>query len=120
MYGEEFRRCPLRDGAAGDQANGFICAWPGRMPVAVSSGGGEVRQGWRIFADRWVALPGDREHWPEAVRVDGNPAPVIERDGAPQIRLGAGEHTIGGSFTWVRRPESLQIAPTTALVGLDG
>jgi hypothetical protein len=119
MYGEEFRRCPLRNGAAGDEANSFICAWPGRMHVAVSSGGGEFRQGWRIDADSWVALPGDNEHWPENVRVDGNPAPVTERGGAPQIRLGAGEHTISGSFTWVRRPESLQIAPTTALVDLS-
>src|SRR5678816_4854995 len=51
MYGEEFRRCPLRNGAAGDEASAFICAWPGRMRVAVSSGGGEFRQGWRIYAD---------------------------------------------------------------------
>jgi hypothetical protein len=119
MYGEEFRRCPLRDGAAGDAASAFACAWPGRLRVAVSSGGGEFRQGWRIYADSWVALPGDSEHWPENVRVDGNPAPVIERGGAPQIRLSTGEHTISGSFTWVRRPESLQIAPTTALVDLS-
>ncbi len=119
MYGEEFRRCPLRNGAAGDEASAFICAWPGRMRVAVSSGGGEFRQGWRIYADGWIALPGDGEHWPENVRVDGTPAPAIERGGAPQIRLSAGEHTISGSFTWVRRPESLQIAPTTALVDLS-
>ncbi|HEX4970072.1 MAG TPA: hypothetical protein VFV69_03385, partial [Steroidobacteraceae bacterium] len=103
MYGEEFRRCPLRNGAAGDEASAFICAWPGRMRVAVSSGGGEFRQGWRIYADSWIALPGDNEHWPEDVRVDGNPAPAIERGGAPQIRLSAGEHTISGRFAWVRR-----------------
>ncbi|HEY7639367.1 MAG TPA: hypothetical protein VH814_06550 [Steroidobacteraceae bacterium] len=119
MYGEEFRRCPLRDGAEGADASAFICTWPGRMHVAVSSGGGEFRQGWRLYAESWVALPGDSEHWPENVRVDGNPAPAIERGGAPQVRLSAGEHTISGTFTWVRRPESLQIAAATALVDLS-
>ena len=119
MYGEEFRRCPLRNGAAAQDAGAFACAWPGRLHVAVSSGGGEFRQSWRIYADSWVALPGDSEHWPENIRVDGNPAPAIERGGVPQVRLEAGDHTISGSFTWMRRPESLQIAATTALVDLS-
>ena len=73
MYGEEFRRCPVRNGVAAEEAAAFVCAWPGRMHVAVSSGGGEFRQSWRIYADSWVALPGDSEHWPEDVRVDGTP-----------------------------------------------
>jgi hypothetical protein len=119
MYGEEFRRCPLRNGVTAEDASSFICAWPGRLRVAVSSGGGEFRQSWRIYADSWVALPGDNEHWPENIRVDGNPAPAVERGGAPRVRLSAGEHTISGNFTWVRRPESLQIAATTALVDLS-
>jgi hypothetical protein len=119
MYGEEFRRCPLRNGVAAEEADAFICAWPGRLRVAVSSAGGEFRQSWRIYADTWVALPGDNEHWPENIRVDGNPAPAVERGGAPLLRLGAGEHTISGTFTWARRPESLQIAATTALVDLS-
>lgn len=119
MYGEEFRRCPMRNGVDPQDAGAFACAWPGRLRVAVSSDGGEFRQSWRTYADSWVALPGDSEHWPENTRVDGNPAPAIERDGVPRVRLGAGEHTISGSFAWVRRPESLQIAATTALVDLS-
>jgi hypothetical protein len=119
MYGEEFRRCPLRNGVAEADASSFICAWPGRLHVAVSSGGGEFRQGWRIYADSWVTLPGDSEHWPENIRIDGNPAPAVEHDGAPRVRLSAGEHTVSGNFSWVRRPESLQIAATTALVDLS-
>jgi len=118
MYGEEFRRCPLRNGVAADGANAFVCAWPGRMHVAVSSAGGEFRQSWRIYADSWVVLPGDSEHWPEDVRVDGNPAAAVERYSAPQLRLSAGDHTITGNFTWARRPESLQLAAITALVDL--
>ena len=119
MYGEEFRSCPLRNGVSAEDADDFICAWPGRLRVAVSADGGEFRQSWRIYSDIWIALPGDAEHWPENVRVDGYPAPASERDGVPQIRLGAGEHTISGTFTWVRRPESLQIAAATALVDLS-
>ena len=119
MYGEEFRRCPLRNGVAADAADAFVCTWPGRMHVAVSSDGGQFRQSWRIYADSWIALPGDSEHWPEDVRVDGAPAAAVERNGVPQIRLGAGDHTISGGFTWVRRPESLQLAALTALVDLS-
>ncbi|HKU15492.1 MAG TPA: hypothetical protein VJQ52_13930 [Steroidobacteraceae bacterium] len=118
LYGEEFRRCPLQDGLAADTEAAFVCAWPGRMRVAVSSGGGEFRQSWRLYAERWVALPGDRERWPEDVRVDGKPAPAVERDGIPQLRLAAGDHTVSGSFTWSRRPESLQLPAATALVDL--
>jgi len=62
MYGEEFRSCPVRNGVGADTADAFVCAWPGRMRVAVSSGGGEFRQSWRIYADSWIALPGDSEH----------------------------------------------------------
>src|SRR5688572_780165 len=119
MYGEEFRRCPLRNGASTSEASAFVCAWPGRMHVAVSSGGGEFRQGWRVYAESWVVLPGDGEHWPEDVRVSGNPAPAVEREGVPQVRLTPGDHIITGSFTWARRPESLQLALTTALVDLS-
>ncbi len=119
MYGEEFRRCPLRNGANAGDASAFVCAWPGRMHVAVSSGAGEFRQSWRIYAESWVVLPGDGEHWPEDVRVSGNPAPAVEREGVPQVRLTPGDHIISGSFTWARRPESLQLAPTTALVDLS-
>ena len=118
MYGQEFRRCPLRNGVAADGADAFVCTWPGRMHVAVSSSGGEFRQSWRIYAESRVALPGDGEHWPEDVRVDGAPAAAVEHDGVPQLRLGAGDHTITGSFTWTRRPESLQLAALTALVDL--
>ena len=119
LYGEEFRRCPVRDGEDADGADAFVCTWPGRMHVAVSSGGGEFRQSWRIYAESWIALPGDSEHWPEDLRVDGTPAAAVERDGVPQLRLSAGDHTISGSFTWARRPESLQLAPATALVDLS-
>jgi hypothetical protein len=37
----------------------------------------------------------------------------------PQLRLSAGEHTIGGRFSWSRRPESLRLARSTALVDLS-
>jgi hypothetical protein len=119
MYGEEFRRCPMRNGVRAEQAAAFVCTWPGRMRVAASSGGGDFRHSWRIYADSWVVLPGDSEHWPEDVRVDGTPAPAVERDGVPQLRLIAGEHTITGKFTWARRPESLQLPAATALVDLS-
>lgn len=117
MHGEEFRRCPLRKAAAAD-AQDFECRWPGRLHLAVGATGGEFSQRWTLQATQWIALPGDFTHWPENVTVDGSPEPVVIKEGFPRVRLVAGSHQIRGRFTWSRRPESLQVAPATALVDL--
>jgi hypothetical protein len=119
MYGEEFRRCPLRPAASGNDASAFACVWPGRMRVAVSSTGGDFSQRWRIYTDSWLTLPGDDGHWPEDVRVNGAVAPVVAREGAPHLRLPPGEYTVSGKFAWSRRPESLRVPAATALVDLS-
>jgi hypothetical protein len=118
MYGEEYRRCPLRNGVAPEDSSGFECRWPGRLRLSVASGGGEFAQRWRLYAEDWITLPGDETHWPENVAVDGAPAAVVAYEGAPRIRLGRGAHEVRGKFNWSRRPESLRIAPATALVDL--
>lgn len=119
MYGEEYRRCPLRNATNAHDASSFACVWPGRIRIAVSSSGGDFSQHWRVYADSWVTLPGDETNWPEDVRVNGNSAAVVPHEGAPRLRLGAGEYTISGKFTWSRRPESLHLPLMTALVDLS-
>ena len=55
-------------------ADAFRCVWPERLTLAVDARGGTFTQRWQVFADSWVALPGDLEHWPQDVRVNGAPA----------------------------------------------
>jgi hypothetical protein len=119
MYGEEFRRCPMQHAATGQDSSAFLCLWPGRIRAAVSSSGGDFSQRWRVYADGWVTLPGDETHWPEDVRVNGDSIAVTAQNGVPRLRLSAGEYTVTGKFTWSRRPESLQLPPSTALVDLS-
>ncbi|HEX2495132.1 MAG TPA: hypothetical protein VHK24_15270, partial [Steroidobacter sp.] len=118
IYGEEYRRCPVRNGVAPQSSGDFECRWPGRLRLSVGSGGGEFSQAWRLYTEEWITLPGDETHWPEDVTVDGVRAAVVAHEGAPRIRLQSGAHQVRGEFTWMRRPESLRVSPATALVDL--
>jgi hypothetical protein len=124
LRGEEFRRCPflantaLTPGQPIDKS-AFRCAWPERLSIAVDARGGNFTQRWQVFADSWVTLPGNLEHWPRDVRVNGAPAAVVAANGAPALRLAAGSYTIAGRFTWSTRPESLPLPASSALVDLS-
>ncbi len=74
MHGEEYRACPLLSGQPGNGAGDFVCAWPGVLHVDAGANGAEVRQAWQVDAESWVPLPGNAEHWPQEVTVDGRPA----------------------------------------------
>ncbi len=63
-------------------------------------------------------MPGDLEHWPREVQLDGARAAVVMRDGLPQIHLSTGSHFISGSFRWVRRPEALSVPAEAGIIAL--
>jgi hypothetical protein len=106
--------CPFFDGSS-DRSE---CAWPARLSLDLDERGGRFTQQWRAYRDLWVLLPGDASRWPQDVRVDGKPAVVAPRDGAPAVRLLKGKHEISGSFAWNELPEILPIPPRTGLVAL--
>ena len=95
-----------------------VCVWPGRLRLELGDSGGTFALG--VEADRAasVRLPGSAERWPLDVRLDGQAAPVYERNGEPLLRLGAGRHLVSGRFTWSRLPESLPVPATVGLVEL--
>lgn len=124
LRGEEFRRCPFLASAdleAGTPIDpgAFVCAWPERLSLTVDAHGGAFTQRWQIFAPTWIELPGDPEHWPRDTKLDGAPAPLVEADGFPKLRLAAGSHLITGRFEWSSRPESLPVPDNTAIVDLS-
>jgi hypothetical protein len=123
LQGQEFRRCPFVSTPAQNpgtpiQESDYRCTWPERLTVSVDSRGGTFSQRWQVYAESWVALPGNVEHWPRDVRLNGTLAPVVSHGGVPSLRLPAGSHTIAGGFEWTSRPESLALAPRTAIVDL--
>ena len=125
LHGEDPRGCPW-DGAvssepadgAGQVAPNRLCAWPGRLYLDLGESSGLFAQRWEVFADSWVPLPGDADHWPQDTRRDDLPIPVVPRDGVPSVKLGPGVHAISGRFAWPRPPDGLTLAPQTGLLSL--
>ncbi|HKA13994.1 MAG TPA: hypothetical protein VKH41_03175, partial [Myxococcota bacterium] len=115
LHGREHERCPFLNG----NARSAECAWPAQLELAAGAREGSFVQQWRVFADTWVPLPGDEGLWPQAVRVDGASAPVVDRNGRPSVRLRTGGHEVRGSLHWDAMPEMLQIPPETGLLAVS-
>ena len=115
LLGHEAERCPFLHGSPGSPE----CVWPARLELALGARQGSFVQRWRVHADAWVPLPGDAKLWPQAVQVDGRPAPVVERQGRPSVRLLPGIHDVRGDLVWDALPELLQIPAETGLLALS-
>lgn len=113
LAGEPALDCPLLQ-----RAGARICAWPGSLELNLDRSEGRFAQSWKVYAESWIGLPGNSEVWPQDVTADGIAVPVLQHDGVPAVKLDAGEYRLEGRFAWSQRPRSLQIPPTTALIGL--
>lgn len=118
LHGEEFRACPVLNGTEPGQQDNHVCAWPGVLAIDVDAGGAQFDLPWNVYAETWVTLPGNEQYWPADVTVDGAAQAVVNRAGAPSIRLAAGTHTVSGVLRWVTRPASVPVPAALALVRL--
>jgi len=115
----DFRACPFLATQMQDDANGRICAWPGRLKLDADANGAAFALHWRVDAPSWIALPGDAQHWPQQVRVNGQAQPVLDRGGAPMLWLAPGGYDIAGTIAWHERPQSLPVPQGIGLVALS-
>jgi hypothetical protein len=111
LHGHEDAVCPTIAGS--DQRQ---CTWPSRLALTLDDRGGRFRQEWLVQRAAVVPLPGDATRWPADLQVDGKPAPMTVRDGAPAVRLPAGTHAVTGTFAWDALPEMLAAPPATGLL----
>jgi len=100
-------------------ASGYVCAWPGRLTINAMGDHADFAVQLRVDAPSWVGLPGDVQHWPQQVSVNGELQPVLERNGAPALWLSQGTHDIKGTVLWPARPQSLRIPGFIGLVWLN-
>ncbi|MBK1648486.1 hypothetical protein [Rhabdochromatium marinum] len=120
----DWRHCPLAPGPVADQESGQgagserLCRWPGLLHLDVSDSGARFTQHWRLYAPRWVPLPGDAQAWPQQVQVNDASWPVLERQGRPALFLPVGSHELSGRFLWSRLPDGLQLPELRASVRL--
>jgi hypothetical protein len=119
LHGEDYRRCPVLNGAMPGERAAHVCAWPGNLNLTVDGDGADFSQRWQVDAEEWLPLAGSGELWPADVRLDGVPAAVIEQGGRPVLRAGAGRHTVTGRIGWAQRPAAIPVPPQTALVTLS-
>jgi hypothetical protein len=113
LHGHEDAVCPLEP-----EGEAHVCLWPSRLQLKLDENGGKFSQAVQTWRELPMPLPGNKDHWPQDVRVDGKPAPVVEVDGHPAVWLKPGAHAIEGVFGWARLPESIAVPETTGLVAL--
>jgi hypothetical protein len=101
-----------------NDASALHCDWPSRLEINVTDRGATFRQQWQVLHERWVQLPGDSDHWPTEVKINGQAALVMNREGAPKIRVTSGSHEISGRLQWSTFPEYLSIPAHTGIVSL--
>ena len=125
-HDQEYRRCPFYYNATGSERDHFVCSWPGRLDLSITSSGGQFTQRWKVYEERqWIPLPGDEKNWPQEVTVDGRLARVVLRDSRPVIRLDpeynltrVRNFTVAGSFAWDKQPGILATPEETGLLAL--
>lgn len=118
LQDDAHRRCPFLATQPATERDSFRCAWPERLTLSLGAQGGTFTQRWQIYSQSWVRLPGSNEHWPQQVRVNGQPAALVARDGAPSLKLAPGSHVVSGRLSWSTRPEALPIDVRTAMIDL--
>ena len=114
----DYRACPFIATQAPNSREAFVCAWPGRLSLNAGDTGLDFSVRWRIEAPGWLPLPGDAEHWPQQVTVNGQRQPVIPHDGAPSLWLESGSAEIAGRIGWSERPQSIHLPSRIGLISL--
>ncbi len=118
---QEYRACPFLATQMSGDANGYLCAWPGRLTLNAYATSASFAVHWRVDAPSWIELPGDEEHWPQGVAINaqGLRAPVLEHDGAPALYLQPGTYDVAGMIPWTSRPQSLHVPASIGLIALN-
>lgn len=115
LYDTQNIHCPIIYNAAKEH----FCAWPSRLQLKLNRRGGRFSQNWVVYTDNWLALPGEKQSWPQDVRVNKRAVPVIARNERPYIYLKAGKYTVQGTFVWNGLPQSLNLPASVGLISLQ-
>ena len=99
-------------------ANSRHCNYPSHLELELNNDSGTFSQVWSVHRKSFVYLPGDQEHWPLDVTIDGQPVVVVSHKGRPAITLDEGRYVVKGVFQWQRLPASLVVPPESGLVTL--
>ena len=96
-----------------------VCIWPSKLVLKASDKGGAFTYTVDVYEkNAFITLPGNVDHWPTNVVVNGIAAPVVERNRLPHIAITAGHYEVSGNFSWHKRPGQLTIPRHVGIVSL--
>lgn len=105
LKGYEESLCPV----AYNNADPHFCVWPTSLSLSLDETQGQFEQRVVIYVEGAVSLPGDNTVFPNDIKVNGKPFPVISVDNSPCLFLSPGEYNVTGQFTWEAMPDSIPI-----------
>ena len=71
------------------------CHWPSQLTLEANDRGATFELQLQLYTDSDFVLPGDHEHWPTAVMVEGRRLAIADQQGIPVGHLPAGNYTGG-------------------------
>ncbi|WP_442505104.1 hypothetical protein SH528x_003879 [Novipirellula sp. SH528] len=101
-----------------NNANEAICVWPSTLTLTADEMGGSFELEVQSFDETWMPLPGTATIWPSNVRLDGEAVVVVERNGAPSVKLAKGTGKLSGEFLWNQMPQRIQIPASIGILSL--
>jgi hypothetical protein len=116
LEGHQQYECPWVMGKEKKKA----CIWPGKLELKANDKGAAFTYAVDVYEKRaFITLPGNADHWPTNVQVNGKPAPIVERGKLPHIAVSSGHYDVLGNFQWEKRPGQLAIPRNAAIVSLQ-
>lgn len=100
-----------------------LCIWPTSLNLKLNAKGGIFTYAVTVYdtSDKkpvLIQLPGNRDLWPQDVKVDGKAAIVLPRGETPVTSLRQGTYEITGIFHWDSLPDNIRIPESVGLVRL--
>lgn len=98
-----------------------FCLGSQALQIEAGDADGRFSAEWTNFGEaRDVVLPGDEEHWPLDVKINGKPANVMQKGELAVIRVeGKGQYQITGRFAWDSLPDSLAVPAGGGMISLS-
>ncbi len=95
-----------------------ICFWIGQVKLNLDPGFLQFRFDVDAKIDGWMPLPGTDKLWPQELKIGGNRAPVVSRNGFPFVWVKRGKQTVLGVIRWQEFPQNIPLPPSYGMLDL--
>ncbi|MBL4660005.1 MAG: hypothetical protein JKY19_06595 [Alcanivoracaceae bacterium] len=118
-FKQEFYDCPYYYNQKISTKFAHVCAWPHALNLSIKDNNAQFNIHWNIIQDSWIPLPGDKHSWPMHVKINQKNQIIQRQNNRPRIYLKKGSYDISGEFSWIKRPESIEIPLEIAGINLS-